>query len=341
MLTTLRGHVELDPMSVPAPAAPQSGRENSFHDMLQNAVDAEPRPAPGTREPVAPTEAPVVDKPAAKDEADPEPADVEQSVDHTFDEQDPNASHVAEQVAATADVTETTRRGEPVRQETAGKGADSPRTSSRTMEPLIAAVVVHGATQPANGPVVAAAQSGVQGITGAKAAGDGPTRGIEGAWQRANTATRAATVAAGYRTTSASSAQLLDQARDSVFKQILLKLTPGGGEMRMKLEPPELGELDLHMIVESGNKLSLSIAAENKDMTALLQRHMDELKQTLQSAGLEVTDAQVHTRGEGSRSQQHDTNSPQHHGDDEAAAARNHLPKLGGYVTAEGLDFWV
>ena len=341
MLTNLRGTVELDPMRVPAPAAMSAGRENTFASMLQDAVDAEPRQAPGEQAPKATAESPVVEEPAPIEPEELEPTAEGEHLESHGIEQDTESSPVAEQVAATADVTDTTRRGEPVRQETAGKGADSPRPSSNPTETLLAAVVVRGATPSPNGPMVAAAPNGVQGITGAKSAGDGPGRGIDGAMQRANTPTRAAAVAAGYRTSSTSSARLLDEARDSVFKQILLKLNPGGGEMRMKLEPPDLGELDLHMVVTEGNKLSLSIGAEHKDMTALLQRHMDELKQTLQDAGLEVTDAQVHTRSDGGRGQQRDNNFQSNGSDDQAAAARNHLPKLGGYVTAEGLDFWV
>lgn len=341
MLTTLRGTVELDPMRVPAPAAMTSGRDTSFENVLQEAVDGatqaevEPEPAAAPAE-EAPAEEPVVEDEAAEEQAEryEQPAS---GADH-----DTAQNAIAQPAATTADATETIRRGESARQETAGKGTDSPRTSTRTAEPLLAAFVVHGATPQPNGPVVAAGQAGVQGVTGAKATGDGPTRGIDAAWQRANTPSRAAAVAAGYRTgTTVAQAQQLEDARDSVFKQILMKLNPGGGEMHMRLDPPELGELDLHMVVENGNRLSLSIAAERQDMTQLLQRHLDELKQTLQAAGLEVADAQVHQREPGSRGQRQAPERQSRGDSDDGAAARQHLPRRGGYVTAEGLDFWV
>ncbi len=341
MLTTLHGTVELDPMRVPAPAAMTTGRDTSFENALQEAVDAKPQaevapePAPAPAEDV-PADEPVIEDDAAEEQA----ARYEQPA--PTPEHDTTQNPLAQTAANPAEATEIIRRGESVRQETAGQGADSPRTSARTAEPLLAAFVMHGATPPSNGPVVLAGQTGVQGVTGAKATGDGPTRGIDAAWQRANTPSRAAAVAAGYRSgTTVAQAQQLEDARDSVFKQILMKLTPGGGEMHMRLDPPELGELDLHMVVENGNRLSLTIAAERQDMTQLLQRHLDELKQTLQAAGLEVADAQVHQRDPGSRGQRQGAERQSQGGDAERAAAQQHLPRRGGYVTAEGLDFWV
>jgi len=189
-------------------------------------------------------------------------------------------------------------------------------------------------------PIVAGQSTAVQAVGATKAAGQGPMRGLDGDWQRATTPLRTPAATAGYRTSEAASAQLLEQARDSVFKQILLKLNPEGGEMRVRLDPPELGELDLHMIVEGGNKLSLSIGAERADLTQLIQRHLDELKQTLERAGLHVTDAQVHTRGEGSHSR-HGRDEQRPGSDGETDRDTDIRPRSGGYVTAEGLDFWV
>ena len=146
----------------------------------------------------------------------------------------------------------------------------------------------------------------------------------------------------GYATKTAQSMQMLEQARDSVFKQIMLKLSNDGGEMRMRLQPPELGQLDLRMTVEGGNKLQLLIAAERGDMAQLIQRHIEELKTTLQENGLEVTGAEVQTRDEFERQQAaEDTRSESGataHEDiaEDAASA----PQQRGYITAEGLDFW-
>lgn len=341
MLTTLRGTVELDPMRVPAAASMNTGLDNSFEDVLQQAVEDAPESDEAAETAAAPAEEAPAEETPVEDQAAEEQAARETPAEAT-PELDQAGTAATQQAAAGPDVTETTRRGEPVRQETAGKGADSPRTSpARGNESLIAAFVVHGAAAGNQAPVgTAVANGGVGAVGAAKATAEGPARGIDGAWQRANTPVAAAAVAAGYRTSSVVSAQLLEQARDSVFKQILMKLAPDGGEMHLRLDPPELGEVDLHMVVEQGNKLSLTIATERQDLTQLLQRHLDELKQSLQAAGLEVTDAQVRTRDGGSRGRPNDGGSAQQHGGD--GRDERHPPtRRGGYVTAEGLDFWV
>ena len=112
--------------------------------------------------------------------------------------------------------------------------------------------------------------------------------------------------------------------------------------VRVRLQPPEFGELDVRLVVENGNQLNLTIAAERADMTQLLQRHLDELKHSLQAAGLDVAGASVHTRGEGSRDGARDQRGQGgvFAGDTDEQAAATTTPRLGGYVSAEGLDFW-
>jgi hypothetical protein len=340
MLTTLRGHVEMDPMAVPQAASMATGRDDRFEQMLQETVDApiETEPAVAEREAEAIADepepvAPPTDEP--RERAEPDPLDdLGTATDETL-----ASSHAAAPTGA--EVTDHIRRGEPERQETAGKGSDSPRTSRPSVEPLLAAVMQHG-NQTANQPfVVAPAARGIAAVGGARAAGEAVLRGTEGLAARAGAVLRAPATAAAYRTDSTAQAQLLDQARDSVFKQILMQLTGDGGEVRMRLQPPELGELDLRMVVEHGNQLSLTIAAEREDLQQLLEQHLDELKHTLQQAGLEVTSAHVQTRGEFAREQQ----QRQQANDDGAAAAAagkaatKNLPRpttIGG----SGLDFW-
>ena len=135
---------------------------------------------------------------------------------------------------------------------------------------------------------------------------------------------------------------VLQPARDSVFRQILFKLGKDRGEMRVLLDPPEFGQLDLHMQVENDGRVRLSIGAERADLAALLQQNLEPLKLALQQQGLQVTHAEVHTRtdSDGRRrdSAQHGHRNPSHNFTDEAGAA---IAGTGiGYVTANGLDFW-
>lgn len=336
MLINVRGRVESDPMRIPTPASMSDGDQASFESMLQEAQEAAPEPrieAPAAETPT-PAEPEVVEDqaPETPPARDDQPSCDDTPVDGMFT--------VAPAITATvvpAEPNETLRRGETERQTTAGKGTASPRTSSS--EDLLAAIVQRSAPPnpqlvPTNAIVapttVKASEPRIGGLTATSAA-------------RANLASRAPAVTAGYRANGKVSAELLDQARDSVFKQILMKLTDGGGEMRVRLDPPELGELDLHVLVAKGNVMNLGIAAERSDVAELLQRHLPELCSALQANGLQIADAQVQTRSE--RDAHADDSA---HGGAERSAdaidqdlvAVSSSPRSGGWISADGLDFW-
>lgn len=345
MLITVRGRVEMDPMRVPGASTIAAGRDDAFEQVLQQAVDAEQPQRVDERHPTGERVDDVDEAAADAGElaSEPAPAAADDELPLTDGPTDaaphelPAAAHAVANAATAAD---DTRRGEPVRQETAGKGADSPRPSSRDAEPLLAAVVQRNAGAPA--PFAVAERGPAVAGVGATRAAEPATRGVDAPFARAQGALRGPAVAASYRTSSAASAELIEQARDSVFKQILVQLTGDGGEMRLRLQPPDLGELDLQLVVENGNRLSLTIAAERTDLADLLQRHLDELKHTLQQAGLDVASASVQTRSEFARSQQ----QRDAHRDDGATGTtanpidqRDESPRR-GLVSATGLDFW-
>jgi flagellar hook-length control protein FliK len=148
-------------------------------------------------------------------------------------------------------------------------------------------------------------------------------------------------VQAGYRTLNPQGVQLLDQARDSVFRQILFKLGKDGSEMRMRLEPPDLGELNLHMVVEKGGNMRLSIGAERHDLAQMLQQHLPELQQTLQQGGLNVTHAEVHTQSGSAGHRGAGTTHDFLAADADEEAAGTTMPQRISYVSSQGLDFWV
>ena len=339
MLINLRGHVESDPMAVPAPARMDTGSDDSFEQMLQQTVAAEPE----QREEPPVERAEAQDEPAPRSDELPAEQPVADVPQQHGDEIAPEITNTMHLEAAPED--DGIRAAGSGRQDTAGKGTDSPRTSSTAWspgaEPLLAAFLQQGGNQQRTPFVVAGEANAIGAVGAARGAGEGQTRGIGGQLQRGSAVLQAPAVAASYRTSGATSAQLLDQARDSVFKQILLQLQPEGGEMRVRLQPPDLGELDVRLVVEDGNKLSLTLSAERSDLNELLQRHLDELKQSLQQAGLEVTSASVQTRGEFERGQQRDSGRR----DDGAFAGESEptndfQPRFGGQLSATGLDFW-
>lgn len=335
ILSTVRGHVESDPMRIPTPARSSTG--TSFESVLEQvaAPESEPEATPAPRE----VERPQREEPVAEQREEPEPEPGTDEAPAVADEVVAAANAAAVHTAA-PEVTETLRRGEPEPQESAGKGADSPRTSSPALavDNLLAAAMQRGAKQPGT-PLLAGA-SGIAPITAAKGV-DAPTRAIAMLAERGAAPTKAAAVAAGYRANGKVSAELVDQARDSVFKQILLKLTDGGGEMRVRLQPPELGQLDLHLLVEQGNRLNLWIGAERPELAAMLQQNLPQLQQALQDAGLDVAGAQVGMR-DGSGDGRAGADGGFAGGDDRDQTNDDEgLPRWrGGFVSAEGLDFW-
>ena len=141
--------------------------------------------------------------------------------------------------------------------------------------------------------------------------------------------------------------QTLEAQRASVFKQIAMRVTPERGEMRMRLDPPELGHLDLHMVVEKSGSARLQIVAERPEVVAILERHLGELKQTLADQGIDVAEAEIQfgQRGQakgglgepesGSEFGQHDDT---HSAEESEASDGIRNP---GYITADGLDYWV
>lgn len=334
LLTNLRVRVESDPMRVPLAASMQLGQTDSFANVLERAV-AERQQA------VAEPER------AAAEPADEAQAEAAEPTEVATDEVTelpvtlPTDQNATPDSAPLLDLEQAAAQASPLANGPTEAPAPAPSPAKpRSAEPLVAAFVANGAAASSRATVAVPTNPAIGGVGGAKA-GTATARGADGALPRSAVPTRANTVAAGYRTSSTTSAQLLEQSRDSVFKQILMKLSGDGGEMRMRLEPPDLGELDLRMLVENGNRVTLSIAAERHDVAQLLQQHLDALKQTLQAAGLDVADAQVTTRDQRRRQTDRDHSDTPGDRDDALPAVPSVSPRHGGYLSAEGLDFWV
>jgi len=344
MLDTFRGTVESDPMRIPAPSRSQRGHDGSFAAALEQVTprEAEPEPVAASPADIDDELAPTVGAQVREIGA---PADDEQAaVEASQPEVAAAAPRPGAQPAA-ADINDVQSRGEPGRRMIAGKGNDSPRTSSlppaggdalarelaelqsRTVQLRGEAAVAHAAPTTA---------------TNGKGAGEALLRGVEPTAARAD-GTAARAVKAGYRTSATTTAELVEQARDSVFKQILFRITGDGGEMRLRLEPPDLGELDLRLTVEGGNRVSLVIAAERGDLADMIGRHVAELAETLAEAGLELAHADVHARdADDADADDADDAVTTGAAADEAAAANDFTgPARGGYIRADGLDYWV
>ena len=243
--------------------------------------------------------------------------------------------------AAKAESTRNTKEeGETARRNATGEGAASP--ASLAIEERLRNQVQRQTVKGVLGLVANAAPTGASPnaprATGTPMVDKG---------HHASRTEKPAAAAAGYRTFSKQTLELAEQARDSVFKQIALRLTPERGEVRMLLDPPDLGQLDLRMSLDQSGRMSLSMLTERPELAVMLDKHMPELVRALAQSGLTMTQASVQQQ---SRDPKDQAQRNFHGADDFAtnavASAGDSNPRIEelarrSFFTSEGFDFWV
>ena len=321
-------------MRVPAAASMETDKSKSFEASLEAA-------SPPDRD--EPIEAAKHDETADAPREEPQaPDDEARAADRTPDQTDSEQGDPGEspQPVRSLEPTESTR-GAPARQgqATADKGAGAPLTSKTVGSGDLAA----GTTNEAGSLATKAQSVDLRPADAANASVKRPvlTDSLAklSSTMPKHSAVPASATTAGYRTMNAQSVRMVEHARDSVFKQILFKLGKETGEMRIRLDPPELGELDLRMQMDRSGNLRLSIGAERTDLREMLLSNLAELQRSLQQNGLQVSHTEVRTgsdqrRGNDEPSSNESPISDELH-DVEGAQTKQ------GYFTAQGLDFWV
>jgi flagellar hook-length control protein FliK len=73
---------------------------------------------------------------------------------------------------------------------------------------------------------------------------------------------------------------------------ILSNLQQDNREARLQLAPPELGKIDIQLVLD-GERIQAHIVAESADVGALIQTHLPELKHALQSHRLDLDTVRV------------------------------------------------
>lgn len=86
--------------------------------------------------------------------------------------------------------------------------------------------------------------------------------------------------------------RFVEQNVDRIVTGIKSDLTPNGGTMKIRLDPPNLGQLNIDVTLDEG-VLTASFQTTNDEATRLLSHSMQQLKQTLESAGVSVDKIQV------------------------------------------------
>jgi flagellar hook-length control protein FliK len=90
---------------------------------------------------------------------------------------------------------------------------------------------------------------------------------------------------------------------DNVVKSVRTQVEAGGGQMRMRLDPPELGALDVAVKMVDG-RMTASFTTSNDHATQLLSHSLNDLKQSLEASGITVDRIQVRQTSSDNNAQQ-------------------------------------
>jgi flagellar hook-length control protein FliK len=75
-----------------------------------------------------------------------------------------------------------------------------------------------------------------------------------------------------------------------VAREIIRRFDGGSTKFELRLDPPELGRIEVRMEVSRDHRVTAVIAADSPQALAELARHARDLEQQLQAAGLELSD---------------------------------------------------
>jgi flagellar hook-length control protein FliK len=95
--------------------------------------------------------------------------------------------------------------------------------------------------------------------------------------------TPAGTAAKAGKATDVNSSAIIGQ----VANEIKENASTDGGRIKIMLNPPSLGELEMDVIIRN-NKVEVVLTANNKDVQQVLNSNLDQLKSTLLNQGLTV-----------------------------------------------------
>jgi len=110
-----------------------------------------------------------------------------------------------------------------------------------------------------------------------------------------------------------------EQNLQNVITSVRTQLLPHGGTMQIRLDPPELGALQVTLHVNDG-QMTASFQTTNDEATRLLSHSLNQLRQALETQGVHVEKIQVQQT---SKDFQHGgEDSRQQHPDDASARLR-------------------
>jgi len=128
-----------------------------------------------------------------------------------------------------------------------------------------------------------ASSSAASGTGAAKVSADGlPNFGFSAA-----TATTSSTMAAAANSSTASTTAV---PISGLAVAIAARAQAGSNEFEIRLDPPELGRIDVHLNVDSNGQVTSHVTVERADTLQLLQSEQPQIERALEQAGLKTTD---------------------------------------------------
>ena len=139
------------------------------------------------------------------------------------------------------------------------------------------------------------------------------------------------------------SAEISQTQRDSIIRRVALALSEGGGEMRVQLQPHELGHVAMRLKLE-GRSLRLELRAERHEVSEVLGRDLDSLRHALQEQGLDVEHFDVRQDARASRDFERDPDEPTSADDERAPGTQranetSPSARVRAWRNGSGIDF--
>ncbi|MBI3817982.1 MAG: flagellar hook-length control protein FliK [Planctomycetes bacterium] len=92
----------------------------------------------------------------------------------------------------------------------------------------------------------------------------------------------------------------VNETAASIVRQISLHLRAGASELRLRLDPPGLGELRIRFVYEAG-KVRARVRTELESTASLVRERSDELRASMREAGIHITDLDIGAGNAGAR----------------------------------------
>ena len=107
-------------------------------------------------------------------------------------------------------------------------------------------------------------------------------------------------------------ARFAEANHSAIVSNVQTRLLPHGGSMQIRLDPPELGALQVSVEMRNG-LMTATFQTSNEDATRLLSHSLGQLKTALEAQGVTVEKIQVQQSPKNEQSQSQEEQSPQQH----------------------------